>query len=145
MELDRFIKSGKNFYILMALILFQGLSGLFGGGALILDPSGAILQMPISMLEGSAFKTFLVPGIILFAVLGIFPAIIFFGLLRRKKWAWTGAKFIGPALLAWLGVEIAMIGYHSEPPLQMIYGVVGVALVMLTLSPLFNKGLEVKV
>lgn len=135
MERERLIISGKMFYILMALILFQGISGIFGGGALILDPGGAILQMPLSMLEGSPFETFLVPGIILFLVLGIFPATIFFGLWRRKRWAWMGAMFIGPALLAWIGVEIAIVGYHSEPPLQLVYGLVGLALFMLTLMP----------
>ncbi len=135
MEPERLIKSSKSFYILMALILFQGVSGIFGGGALILDPSGAILQMPLSILEGSPFKTFLFPGIILFLVLGIFPAIIFFGLWRRKRQALTGAMFIGPALLAWIGVEITMVGYHSEPPLQLVYGLVGLTLFMLTLMP----------
>lgn len=133
MEPDRFNKTGKSFYILMVLILFQGISGIFGGGALILDPSGAILHMPLSMLKGSAFETFLVPGIILFAVLGIFPVIVSYGLWRRKRWAWKGAKFIGPALLVWIAVEIASVGYHSEPPLQLLYGLVGVALLVLSL------------
>lgn len=135
MERNRFIKSGKSFYILMGLILFQGISGIFGGGALILDSSGAILQMPLGMLRGSPFETFLIPGIILFLVLGIFPLIVFLGLWKRKSWAWKGALLVSIALIIWISVEIVLVGYHSEPPLQLVYGLVGVVLLILTLMP----------
>ena len=71
-------------YLLAGLMLFQALSGLFGGGALILDPTGHSLQIPLSLLEGSPFSNYLLPGIILFVVLGIFPSILFYGLIRKK-------------------------------------------------------------
>ena len=45
--------TSHSLYLLMGLILFQGVSGLFGGFALILDPTGNLLNMPLSMLEGS--------------------------------------------------------------------------------------------
>ena len=135
-------QTGKSFYILMALIFFQGISGVFGGGALILDSSGAILQMPLSMLEGSPFETFFVPGIILFLVLGIFPLIIFSGLWKRESWAWSGALIVSIALIIWISVEIALVGYHSEPPLQLVYGLMGVALLLLTLMPSVQGGLR---
>lgn len=142
MERERHIKSRKSLYILMVLILFQGMSGVFGGGALVLDPSGAILQMPISMLEGSPFETFFVPGIILFLVLGILPLIVLFGLWKRESWSWSGALLVSIALIIWISVEIALVGYHSEPPLQLVYGLVGVALLMLTLMPSVRYGLR---
>jgi len=59
-------------YILLILLAFQALSGLFGGAALVLDPSGSSIRLPLSLLEGSPFGNFLIPGIILFLVLGIF-------------------------------------------------------------------------
>ena len=34
---------------MMALILFQGLSSLFGGFALVADPTGAVLSMPANL------------------------------------------------------------------------------------------------
>jgi hypothetical protein len=80
-------KTSYSLYILMALILFQGISGLFGGIALIIDPTGELLQMPLSMLDGSPFDTFLIPGIILFLILGIFPMIVFYGLWKMTNWA----------------------------------------------------------
>jgi len=127
-------------YFLMILMLFQGLSGLFGGIALVIDPSGELLQMPLSMLAGSPFNTFLIPGIILLIILGIFPMVIFYGLWKRTNWAWSGALMVSVALIIWIGVEIWMIGYHSEPPLQLIYGLLGLILLSLvTLSSVRNQ------
>lgn len=120
-------------YTLMVLIFFQGLSGLFGGLTLVIDPTGELLQMPLSMLEGSPFDTFLIPGIILLTILGIFPMSVVYGLWKRRIWAWTGALAVSIALIIWIGVEIWMVGYHSEPPLQLIYGLLGLILLILVL------------
>ncbi len=130
-------ESPKNysFYILMGLILFQGMSGLFGGIALMIDPTGQLLRIPISMLEGSPFKDFRIPGTILLTILGIGPMIVFYGLWKRTIWAWIGALTISAALIIWIGVEIWMVGYHSEPPLQLVYGLLGLILLILTLLP----------
>jgi len=46
-----------------------------------------------------------------------------------------GAVVVGTALIIWIGVEIAMIGYHVEPPLQLIYGVEGILLLAITQLP----------
>jgi Kef-type K+ transport system membrane component KefB len=128
-----------SFYILTALIFFQAASGLFGGAALMLDPTGSSLQMPNSLLEDSPFGDYLIPGIILFFVLGVFPSIVCYGLLRREKWSWLGALLVGIALVIWIGTEIAMVGYHADPPLQLIYGVVGIAILGLTQLPSFKR------
>jgi len=122
-------------YILMVLISFEGISGLFGGLALIIDPSGELLQMPLSMLEGSPFETFLMPRIILLTILGIFPIVVFYGLWKRLNWAWTGSLLVSTALIIWNGVEIRMVGYHSEPPLQLIYGLLGLILLGFVMMP----------
>jgi hypothetical protein len=122
-------------YVMMGLILFQGISGLFGGIALVNDPSGELLQMPLSMLEGSPFDTFLIPGIILLTILGIFPMVVYYGLWKHRIWSWTGALIVSIALIIWIGVEIWMVGYHPEPPLQLIYGVLGMILLGLVMLP----------
>ena len=101
----------------------------------MIDPSGDLLQMPLSMLAGSPFDTFLIPGIILFSILGIFPMIVFYGLWKRTNWAWTGALMVSAALIIWIGVEIWMVGYHPEPPLQLIYGLLGLFLLVLVMMP----------
>jgi len=134
------VQKSYSLYFLMILMLFQGLSGLLGGIALVVDPSGELLQMPLSMLAGSPFNTFLIPGIILLIILGIFPMVIFYGLWKRTNWAWSGALMVSAALIIWIGVEIWMVGYHTEPPLQLIYGLLGlILLVLVMLSSVRNQ------
>ena len=122
-------------YILLVLILFQGLSGVVGGIGLILDPTGRSLQLPIEWLEGSPFSDFLIPGLILLFVLGIYPLVVLYGLWRKLKWAWFAAFTVGTALIIWIGVEILIIGYHPQPPLQLIYGLVGLFILIFVFLP----------
>ncbi len=123
------------FYLLIALLFFQGISGLLGGASLVVDPTGEILSMPMSLLDESPFDSYLIPGMILLLVLGVFPLVVLYGLTQRKAWAWKGAILVSLALIIWIGVEITMIEYHSEPPLQLIYGSVGIVLLILTQLP----------
>ncbi len=122
-------------YLLMACLLFQGLSGVVGGVGLVADPSGEALQIPLSWLQGSPFDDYLIPGIILLFVLGIFPLIVVYGLWIRSAWSWLASLLVGIALIVWIGVEILIIGYQSQPPFQLIYGLLGMVIVILALLP----------
>jgi uncharacterized BrkB/YihY/UPF0761 family membrane protein len=124
----------------LILVLFQGLSGIAGGFGLMLDPTGASMNIPLRWLEGSLFQSYLIPGIVLFTVLGLFPLACFVGLLKRWRMAWLGALLIAVALIIWIFVEILVIGYQTQPPLQAIYGAVGVLLLLLVLLPSVKSG-----
>lgn len=63
------IKTTRN--TLLFLLSFLGLGAIFGGGVLIISPSGKMFGMPLSMLDNSPFNNFLIPGIILFSLLGL--------------------------------------------------------------------------
>lgn len=123
------------YYLLSLMVFFQTLSGLYGGGALALYPDGSALRMPLELLAGSPFDTYLVPGLILFLVLGLFPLVVFYGLVRRTAWARTGALLVGLGLVIWITVEIALVGYHADPPLQLIYGMVGLLVLVFSQLP----------
>lgn len=127
-----------NRYILSVLVLFQGLSGIIGGTVLIIDPSGELLGIPIKWLEGSPFPDYLIPGIILASILGIYPLIAFIGLLKRQDWAVTATRNLGFALIIWVTTEIIVIGYQSEPPIQMIYGLLGLVISLISYFPKLN-------
>ena len=57
----------------VALEVFLGVGALFGGGAFILAPDGHLLGMPTTLLAGSPFPSYLVPGIVLFTFVGVAP------------------------------------------------------------------------
>lgn len=59
------------FYILLFFMVFLAVSGLAGGISLTADPTGGLLKMPLSFLEGTPFKNYLLPGLFLLIVLGI--------------------------------------------------------------------------
>ena len=120
------------YHLLIASMLFQALSGLGGGGALVASPDGSLLGLPPTLLAGTPFDGFLFPGLILLFVLGVLPSIVLWGLWRRRAWSWYGSVLVGTALVIWISVQILMIGYENDPPLQAIYG--GLGLLMLGLS-----------
>ena len=122
-------------YILLIAVIFQGLSGLFGGIGLIIDPSGKMLNIPIEWLQGSPFNNYLLPGIILFTILGVFPIIVLIWLLKRNYKGWIGSVVLGVALLIWIFTEIIIIGYQTTPPLQLIYGILGLIILILSSIP----------
>ena len=125
-------KKPKLVIVLIISVFFQALSGLGGGVFLIADPTGETLNLPLSFLSNSPFSDYLNPGIILFTVLGVCPLIVTAGLWKRKYWGWLGSLLLGVALLIWIIVEIIIIGYQPNPPLQLIYGILGVVILLMT-------------
>ena len=120
-------------HLLMVSLLLQGLSGISGGVGLVTDPTGSNLQLPVSWLEGSPFTNYVIPGWFLLVVLGIFPLIALYGLWVKSAWSRVASVLVGLALIIWITVEILIIGYHPTPPLQLIYGLLGIAILVLGL------------
>lgn len=91
------------------LEVFLGLGALFGGGALILGPDGHLLGMPTTLLAGSPFNSFLVPGIILFTLVGVAPLIAAAITVRRQAFAPLAAVAVGLTLIGWVSVEMVIL------------------------------------
>src|SRR5688500_3070477 len=109
----------------IGLEIFLGVGAIGGGAALMLGPRGEIIPLPISALAGTPFGSYLVPGLILFTVLGVGPLGAAALAWRRHPIAPLLALGVGLALLIWIAVQIALIGYSSDPPLQAVYLVLG--------------------
>jgi len=95
--------------LVVGLEVFLGLGALFGGGALILAPDGHLLGMPVKLLAGSPFPSFLVPGIILFSLLGVAPFMAAAITLRRQALAPLAAVAVGLTLIGWVSVEMVVL------------------------------------
>jgi hypothetical protein len=114
----------------IALEILLGVGAIGGGLALMVGPNGEILPLPVSALAGSPFANYFVPGAILFTIIGLGPLGAALLAWRRHPVAPLLAFATGAVLLIWLGVEIAIIGYASKPPLQALYLAHGVAMVL---------------
>ncbi|KAB2913602.1 MAG: hypothetical protein F9K23_16390 [Bacteroidetes bacterium] len=132
---------------LIALLIIQSITGLWGGAVLIAAPDGSLFNMPLTALKNSPFPNFLIPGFALFVLLGIVPGIAAYGMITRPTWkwpqklsaypdqfwAWTFALYVGLMLIIWIDVQVAVIGYGDV--LQAIYAVAGLAITILSLLP----------
>lgn len=99
------------------------------------------MPLPLSALAGSPFDTYFLPGLILFGVLGLGPLVAARLAWLRHPLAPAAAFVVGTALILWVGVEVAIIGYSNEPPLQAIYLVLGVAILLSAIRWLLDLGL----
>ena len=96
-------------YSLGSLLAFIALNA-FGGGYYGLSGAKGI---PTEWLEGSPFRDYFVPSLILFVVVGglsLFAAIAVF---KRFRTARATASTAGIFVLVWLAVETVIIGYVS--------------------------------
>lgn len=107
-----------------ALQAFIGLGALGGGFMLVRDPSGSALGVPLTLLEGSPFPDFLIPGIFLLAVNGI-GSMIGAGLsFSRRRYAQEIAIVLGAILVAWIVIQVVIISSFSW--LHVLYFILGV-------------------
>lgn len=109
--------------LLVGILFFNSISALYGGFVLLLDPSGGLMQMKTEWLKNSPFDDFLVPGILLFSVLGAGSLVTaVFILIRHRIAYWLGIAE-GLGTLIWIITEVIMIRELSF--LQLIYGITG--------------------
>ncbi len=115
--------------ISIILLIFNSVSALFGGAALIADPTGEWLGMGLQLLEGSPFADFLIPGIVLFIIPGIGSALAAYSVVSRKKKYYLDIITIGIVFTVWIVVQVKITGsFHF---LHALYGGLGLALIAL--------------
>jgi hypothetical protein len=114
-------------WVLFALLLVNGLAALVAGAMLAYAPDGSLLEMPLSWLDHSPFRSYRIPGLILFAVIGL-------GSLVASALVWqprTGrfSQVAGGALIIWIVVQMIML--RSVLPIQITFLLIGIAIVWL--------------
>ena len=118
-------------YSLGALLAFAALNA-FGGGYYAISGAKGV---PLVWLEGSPFKSYLIPGIILFGLVGgafLSASIAVLANLRIAMFATYTAVVI---VSIWLTVQMLIIGYVS----WMQPTTAAVTLIILFLATLFYR------
>lgn len=96
----------------VALVLL-GVGALAGGVALVAKPDGSVMQFDVSILAGSPFADFTIPGLILGGVFGIGSlATAVLGVYRFRIAPFL-AFAIGVGQMIWIVVELAIISEFS--------------------------------
>lgn len=97
----------------IGLLVLLGLGAIGGAAFLVADPDGSSMQWDLSMLAGSPFVDFLVPGLILGGLFGVGSFIVAGLGIARLRIAPFLAFAIGCAQMIWIVVELALIGEFS--------------------------------
>ena len=102
---------------------------------MIMDPSGGLLRMPLSMIEHSPFHSFLIPGIILLTANGFLSLAILGAVVRRTRGYGMFATVQGCVLAGWISVEMIMM----RMTMWAHYVYLGVALVLIVTGMVLNR------
>jgi hypothetical protein len=116
--------------ILLALFLFNGLGGVAGGIGVMKEA----LPFPDVWLQGTPFRSYFLPGLILCVVVGGSHLAAAFVLLGRRSLARTASVFAGLVLTGWMIEELRLIGFRA--PIQGWFLALGVIEVGLSLTKL---------
>jgi len=96
--------------VVLAVLLAVVALNAFGGGVYgLLGAQG----VPAAWLDGSPFRTYVVPALVLLVVVGGSAALAAVLVLRRAATDRTVAIAAGAILLAWIVVQVAIIGWVS--------------------------------
>lgn len=97
----------------IGLLGLLGVGALAGGIALVSKPDGSVMGFGVSILAGSPFADFLVPGLILGGLFGVGSLVVAAMGIRHARVAPFLAFAIGCAQMIWIVVELAIIGEFS--------------------------------
>ena len=116
--------------ILFILVSFIACTATLSGLLMISKPDGGILNLPLSLLENTPFKDYMMPGILLTLIVGgINLVAVFFNMQRhpnRYNWAMAGGFIIS----TWILVQLFFI--HAAHWLHFIYLGIGVLIILIS-------------
>lgn len=134
-------------WLLYILHAFLGLGAIGGGLMLIIDPSGEMMGMPLSMMERVQFSSFLIPGLLLLFFFGMLPMLVLYGLFKKPYWkladrlnpfkemhnAWALSLYIGFGQIIWIMVQTYILNRVSM--VHVFYMSLGLLIQIVTLLP----------
>lgn len=133
--------------LLVGSLAVLSLGAFVGGLAMMISPDGSGMGLPAALLEDTPFTTFFIPGILLFSLLGVWPAVTVYGLLSKVRlfgtnslkpyseqhWSWTFAYAIGVVLILWINIQLLLgISFHI---LHFAYDLLGLLILVLVHLP----------
>lgn len=117
--MERLVQAARYTAITLALI---GAFSAFAGGYGMIVSNG--LGMPISYLNGTLFDSWILPGFILFGIVGGTQIIAVFLLIRNSEWQHFGLAVAGFGMIVWIFCEMYITGITHW--LQILYFSLGI-------------------
>jgi len=115
--------------LLFILISFIAITALLSGIIMVSNPDGSIMNLPLSLLNGTPFKNFTIPGLILAIIVGGVNLVAVFFNLKRHKTRYNWATAGGLVITGWIIVQMFLIG--SVHWLHLFYLAIGILIMLL--------------
>ena len=152
---ENVIKTKRIRNIFLIVLGFLALGAIGGGMVLIISPDGELLGLPLSEFKNIPFTSFLIPGIILFSILGIIPSLLIIALLKKPEskiaeqinifndmhWSWTYSIYIAFSLIGWIHIELIFLQgvVHWLQTFYMFYAILIIIIALLPQMRFFYK------
>jgi len=144
---DNIFKIRKTRNIFLFVLGFLALGAIGGGIILIISPTGELIGIPLSVFKNIPFNSYLIPGIILFSVLGLIPLLLIIALLKKPEsklaeqfnifkdmhWSWTYSIYIAFTLVGWIHIELIFLqgAVHWLQTFYMCYAILMITMALL--------------
>lgn len=153
------MKKIRNFYLIV--LGFLALGAIGGGIVLFISPSGELIGLPLSEFKNLPFDSFLIPGVILFSVLGLIPSLLIIALVKKPEsklaerinlftdmhWAWTYSIYVAFALIGWIHIQLIFLqgGVHWLHTFYLFYAVFMIIVALLPqIRYLYKKKIDIE-
>ena len=108
------------------LLILTGINAIAAGYSFIADPTGGGLGISVDYLKHASFSNFLIPGLVLFTVIGLGALFTAYAALTRKKYYALLYLAYGATLSGWIIIQYLMLqAFH---PLQAVFFSIGLFL-----------------
>lgn len=138
-------------WIVAAILAFLALMALPVGWMMLRTPHSDLLGMRVDWIARTPFRSWLIPGIFLFTLIGLGSVCAIVALLvrpgwkwpqrlnplRGQHWEWTLAAGLGLACMVWITVQVITLRmYFRMQPL--VFGL-GLVIVVLMAAPQMRR------
>ena len=108
------------------LLFLIGINALVAGYLFMTDPSGSKIGLSLSYLAHSPFRSYFIPGMILFIFNGVLNMFAGIESLRKVRYYPRLIMFQGLVLAGWISIQIWLV--RDINPLHMIMFSIGLIL-----------------
>lgn len=115
--------------LLFLLLSFIAVTAMVSGLLLMIRPNGELLHLPLSLIEGTIFRSFLVPGILLCTIVGGTNFIAAFQNFQKKSNRYNWAMAGGYITSGWIIAQIIII--YTVHWLHILYLAMGISIILL--------------
>jgi hypothetical protein len=115
--------------LLFMLICLIALTAIFSGLMMVSSPDGKTMSLPLALLNGTPFKNFFIPGLLLATIVGGINLLAAFYNIRRHPNRYNWAAAGGVTICGWIILQMIII--QTIHWLHFIYLGIGLLIILI--------------